>query len=370
MNEDRDRIIIRTSVIGIIANVALVVFKAFVGIASHSVAIVLDAVNNLTDALSSIITIVGTRLAAKKPDRDHPFGHGRVEYLSTAIISVIVLYAGLTSMVESVRGILNPQEPDYQPVTLIIVGVAVVVKIVLGLYVRRVGKTVSSDSLVASGTDALFDSIISASTLVAAVLYLIFGIKLEAWLGVAISAVIIKSGYEMLRDTVSEILGSRVDADIAVKVREVALSFPEVLGVYDLIIHNYGPTALIGSMHITVPDTMTAVELDRLEREITQMIYLQTNVVMGGISVYADNSSDEEVHAMEVAVRKAISSRPGVLQIHGFFVDRKEKLVRFDVVLDFKVEDMRAEMAEIRSIAEELCPGYRIYATLDYDFTD
>ncbi len=370
MDKERNRIIIRTSVIGILVNVALAAFKAFVGFASSSVAIVLDAVNNLTDALSSIITIVGTRLAAKAPDRNHPFGHGRVEYLSAAIISVIVLYAGLSALFESIKSIFHPETPKYETTTLIIVAVAVITKIALGLYVRKVGESVKSDALVASGRDALFDSIISASTLVAALIFINSGISLEAWLGAAISIVIIKSGYEMLRDTLSEILGQRVDPELAAKVRETTLAFDEVQGVYDLIIHNYGPQLLVGSMHITVDASMTAAELDRLEREITQMVYLQTGVGMGGISIYADNSSDEEASTMENAVRQAIVGRPGVLQMHGFFVDKKEKLVRFDVVLSFEVADMRAEMREITEIAQGLCPGYRVLASLDYDFSD
>jgi len=160
---ERERVIVRTSIIGIVANVLLVAFKAVVGLAANSIAIVLDAVNNLTDALSSVITILGTKLAGKSPDRDHPLGHGRYEYLSAMVIVAIVLYAGITSLVESVRKIIEPEVADYSFVTLVIVAAAVVVKIVLGRYVSAKGKQVDSGSLIASGKDALFDSAISAS---------------------------------------------------------------------------------------------------------------------------------------------------------------------------------------------------------------
>ena len=201
----REKTIIRTSIIGIIANVFLAAFKAVIGIMTHSIAIVLDAVNNISDAGSSLITIVGTKLAGKEPDKKHPFGYGRIEYLSAMIISVIVLYAGITSFVESVKQILHPETPEYNTISLIIVAVAVAVKVLLGRYVKSIGEKVNSDSLINSGEDATLDSVISASTLVAAGIFMIFHISLEAWLGAIISVVIIKSGVEMLRDTISKI---------------------------------------------------------------------------------------------------------------------------------------------------------------------
>ena len=204
---NRDSIIVRTSIIGIVANVLLAAFKAVVGFTANSIAIVMDAVNNISDAASSVITIIGTKLAGRKADKKHPFGYGRIEYLSAMIISVIVLYAGVTALIESVKKIIRPEAPDYGTVSLIIVAVAVVVKIVLGRYVKKVGQKVNSDSLVNSGDDAVLDSVISASTLAAAAVFLIFHISLEAWLGAIIALIIIKAGIEMLRETISKILG-------------------------------------------------------------------------------------------------------------------------------------------------------------------
>ena len=213
--EERERVIVRTSIVGIVANVLLVAFKAVVGLAANSIAIVLDAVNNLTDALSSVITIIGAKLAGKKPDKDHPLGHGRYEYLSAMVIVAIVLYAGITSLVESIRKIIEPEVADYSIVTLVIVAAAVIVKIVLGRYVSAKGKQVDSGSLVASGKDALFDAAISTSVLAAALIFLATGISLEAYVGVIISIVIIKAGIDMLRETLDDILGHRPDPDLA-----------------------------------------------------------------------------------------------------------------------------------------------------------
>ncbi len=281
----REKTIVKTSIIGIVANVFLAAFKAVVGLLSHSIAIVLDAVNNVSDAGSSLITIVGTKLAGREPDKKHPFGYGRIEYLSAMIISVIVLYAGVTSFVESVKQIIHPETPDYSAVSLIIVAVAVLVKIVLGRYVRAVGKKVNSDSLVNSGEDAMLDSVISASTLAAAGVFLLFHVSLEAWLGAVISLVIIKSGVEMLRDTISKILGERNDAELAKEIRETVLGFPDVQGAYDLVLHNYGPDTWHGSVHVEVPDTYSAGELDQLLRDITVKVLTEHRVLLTAIGV-------------------------------------------------------------------------------------
>ena len=250
---NREKTIVKTSVIGILANVLLAAFKAIVGFFTNSIAITLDAVNNLTDALSSVITIIGTKIAGKKPDKNHPFGHGRFEYIGTVTISVIILYAGITALIESIKKIITPEKPDYTPVALIIVAVAVAVKIVLGLFVRRAGIRVKSDSLVASGKDALLDAVISASTLVAAGIYIIWGVSLEAWLGAVISLVIIKAGVDILREGISSIVGERVDSRFSNAIKETILGFDDVIGVYDLILHNYGPDSYIGSVHIELP---------------------------------------------------------------------------------------------------------------------
>ena len=211
---DRSSQIIRTSVIGIVANVLLAAFKAVVGIIAGSVAIVMDAVNNLSDALSSVITIIGTKLSQRPADWEHPFGFGRVEYFSAIIIAAIVLSAGVTSLIESVKKIIEPTDPSYTSATLVVIIVAIVVKLVLGGYVKKKGRQLNSDALVASGSDALFDAIITTATLVSAGVMLIWGFSLDGILGALISALIIKAGIEMLASPVNELLGSRVSPEL------------------------------------------------------------------------------------------------------------------------------------------------------------
>ena len=368
--ESREKTIIRTSVIGIVTNVLLAGFKATVGIISHSIAIVLDAVNNISDAGSSLITIVGTKLAGKEPDKQHPFGYGRIEYLSAMIIAVLILYAGITSFVESAKQIAASETPDYSPVSLIVVAVAVAVKIILGRYVKSVGLKVNSDSLVNSGEDATLDSIISASTLVAAGIFLIFHVSLEAWLGLIISAVIIKSGLEMLGSTISQILGERNDTELAKEIKRTVLSFPDVQGAYDLVLNNYGPDSWNGSIHIEVPDTYSADKLDKLLREITVKVFNEHNVILTAIGVYSVNTTDEEIIETKKRVQEIVMSVEHVLQMHGFYLVKESKTIRFDIVVSFDATDRRAVYANVLEAVKEAYPDYRLQVTMDTDFAE
>ena len=366
----REKTIVRTSIIGIIANVFLAGFKAAIGLLTNSIAIVLDAVNNISDAGSSLITIIGTKLAGRAPDKKHPFGYGRIEYLSAMIISVIILYAGITSFVESVKQIIHPETPDYSTVSLIIVAVAVVIKVVLGRYVKSVGVKVNSDSLINSGEDATLDSVISASTLLAAGIFLIFHVSLEAWLGAIISVIIIKSGIEMLRDTISQILGERNDADLARSIKKTVTDFPDVYGAYDLVMNNYGPEKWNGSIHIEVPDTYSANDLDQLIRDIQTAVYKEHRVVLTAIGVYSMNTQDEDVIRAREEVRKIVFSHEHVRQMHGFYLMKDEKAMRFDIVVSFDAEDRAAVYKEVMDDVQKAFPGYSFQVALDTDFSE
>ena len=368
--QNRNKIIIKTSIIGIIANVFLAAFKAFVGTVAHSVAITMDAVNNISDAASSVITIVGTKLAGKEADKKHPFGYGRIEYLSAMIISVLVLYAGITALVESVKKIITPDTPDYSSASLIIVAVAVVVKIVLGWYVKNVGKKVNSDSLINSGADATLDSVISASTLVAAGIYLIFNISLEAYLGAIIALVIIKSGLDMLRETLSKILGERSDEEMAKEIKETVIAHPEISGAYDLVLHNYGPDTFQGSVHIEVPDTLSADELDQLIRSVTEDVFIKHNVILTAVGVYSLNTKDPEAAAAREKVKSVALSQDYILQMHGFYVDFEEKKIRFDLVVSFDAPNRQEAFNKAYSEVQKEFPEFEIQAIMDTDFSE
>lgn len=367
---NRDKIIVRTSAIGILANVFLASFKAAVGIISSSIAIVLDAVNNLSDVMSSAITIIGTKLAGKSPDKKHPYGYGRIENLSTVLISVIVLYAGITSLVESIKKIVRPAVPDYSAAALMIVASAVVVKILLGLYVRRTGERVCSDSLVASGKDALLDSVISASTLVAAVIYILFHVRTEAWLAAVISLVIIRSGLGMLGDSLSNIIGKRISSELSTEIKKTVSSFPEVRGAYDLVLHSYGHDSVLGSVHIEVSDTMTITELDRLEHRITEKVFAEHKVIITGISVYAGNTQSDRASQVYSEIHRIVMSHDYVIQTHGFYLDEEEKTIHFDIIIDFAAPDRGQLYKHILDEIQEIYPDHTVSITLDTDISD
>ena len=369
-NSKRERIVIKTSVIGIITNVFLAGFKTVIGLLSNSIAIVLDAVNNISDAGSSVITIVGTKLAGKAPDKKHPFGHGRIEYLSARMIAVIILYAGTTSLIESIKQIIRPEIPDYNPISLIIIAVAVVVKIILGAYVKKMGQKVKSDSLVNSGADATLDAVISFSTLVAAVVFMIFGLALEAYLGAVISIIIIKSGTLMLMGTISQLLGEQNDIEVARAIQKTVMGFKNVLGVYDLILNNYGPNRWNGSLHIEVPDTLSVVDLDQLLREISVKVVKEHRVLLTAIGVYSVNTKDEHVIKIQKKLKEVALKQKYIRQVHGFYLIEAKEQMRFDLVVSFDAEDRMASFKEAVAEIQKIFPDYQLQAVMDADFTE
>lgn len=365
----REKTIVKTSVIGIITNLLLVGFKAFVGLMSNSIAIILDAVNNLSDALSSVVTIIGAKLGAKQPDKKHPLGYGRIEYLSSMIVAALVLYAGITSLVESIKKIIRPESADYSTVTLIILSVAIIAKLVLGLYVKKQGKRVNSGALVASGSDAMFDAILSASVLASAIVYLVWGVSLEAYVGVVIAGFIIKAGIEMMIETLNDIIGKREDAKTTKELKRVVCEEESVLGAYDVTLFNYGPNKNYGSVHIELPDTLTVDEVDRITRRIQTNVFHKTGVILTGIGVYSYNTSNDEAAKMRNSIQKTVLSHEWALQMHGFYADTEKKTIRFDVVVSFDA-DRKEALETLCSEVTALYPEYEVLIVPDVDIAD
>ncbi len=365
----REKAIVKTSLIGIITNVFLAGFKAAVGLIANSIAVMLDAVNNLSDALSSVITIIGAKLGAKTPNKKHPLGYGRIEYLSSMIVAALVLYAGITSLVESVKKIIHPETAEYSTVSIIIISVAIVVKMFLGMYVKKQGKKVNSGALTASGSDALFDAVLSSSVLASAIVFLIFDISLEAYVGVIIAIFIIKAGIEMMIETLNDIIGKREDSDIGKELRKIICEEESVLGVYDITLFNYGPNKNYGSLHIELPDKLNVDDVDRITRRIQVDVFKKTGVILTGIGVYSFNTSDDQAAQIRNAIQKKVMSHEWALQFHGFYADTKEKTIRFDVVISFDIDHKEAT----NILHGEICsmyPDYNIMIVPDVDIID
>ena len=370
MKNSREKVVIKTSIISIVSNIVLSLFKAFVGLLANSIAIILDAVNNLSDALSSIITIVGTKLAGKAPDKNHPFGYGRIEYMTSLIVSAIVLYAGITALTSSIKKIIYPEVADYSTITLVILIAGIIVKFVLGIYVKKKGKEVNSDSLVASGLDAFNDAILSISVLASAVIYIMFNISLEAYVGVLLSIFIIKSGLELIKDSVNNVLGVRVESNLAKAIKKEIVKEKDVQGVYDLILNDYGPDKYLGSVHIEVADTLSVADVDKISRRITKTILGKFGVILHTIGVYSVNTRDKKVIEVKKDITKIVFSHKGILEMHGFYLDEDEKAISFDIIIDFNIKNQKEIYKKIYDEVKSKYKDYKIDITLDVDTSD
>ena len=366
---NRSKQIIRTSVVGIVANVLLAGFKALVGLLAHSVAIVLDAVNNLSDALSSVITIIGTKLSVKPADRKHPFGYGRVEYFTAIVIAVIVLTTGITSLIESIKKIIHPTQPDYTTVTLVVIIVAILAKLALGWYVRRQGKKLDSDALVASGSDALFDAVITLATLISAGIMLLWNVSIDGYLGALISLVIIKAGVEMLASPINQLLGARASEELVHQIKQETMEMEGVQGVFDIILHGYGPNLSIGSLHIGIPDTMTARQIHRLTRQIAETMMARHGIVMT-VGVYANATGNDKAAELQGAVVKALAGLDTVRQVHGFYYDEDRNDLSFDVVPDLSVTDDQAFLEDLQNRLKQVLPDQPVSILIDHNYSE
>lgn len=369
-SEARNKKIIKTSIIGIIANFILVIFKVAVGFLSGSIAIILDAVNNLSDTLSSIVTIAGVKFANRAPDKNHPLGHGRFEYLGTAMIATVISYIGFTAIFESIGKIINPNEVNYTFITFLVVSVSVIIKILIGRYYKKIAKQVDSDSLKNSGFDAMMDALISAATIVAGLIYVIWGISIEAYLATLISVFIIYSGFRMLRESFSVILGERVDSDLSRRIKQAICEIDGVYGAYDLLIHDYGTGRSYASVNIDVLDTLSVVEVDDISREVRRLVGQRFRIYVSSVGIFPINTKDKHTVEVRNNIKSMMLMNDHIRQIHGFRIDEKAKEITFDVVIDFSVEDQNALRRRIIKELKRVYPDYHFVISIDLDFSD
>ncbi len=368
----REREIIKTSFIGIFGNIILVLFKAFVGIIAGSISIIMDAVNNFTDALSSFITIIGTKLANKMPNKKHPYGYGRIEYITSTLIAMLILFAGGTAIYESIKSIIDyfkyRSMPQFEIYSIIIIASAIFVKVLIGLFFRYKGKKIDSNALRASGLDALFDSVLSLSTLIGMIIAKYANVYIEGYLGILIGIFIIKSGFEVLKESLSSMIGDRFEKEYINEIKNEILNVSGVLGCYDLILNSYGHNKNIGSVHIGVSDELTAIQIQAIEREISNIMYNKYDTIMT-IGIYAENLSDDFSKNIYGKILEIINKYEHVLQIHGFYVDYSSRSIYYDLVISFD-DDKPAET--IRKIKEEtlkIINDYNIVINYDQDFS-
>ena len=368
----REKEIVKTSIIGIIGNFFLVGFKAFVGIIAGSISIIMDAINNFTDALSSIITIIGTKLSNKKPNKKHPYGYGRIEYITSTLIAMLILFAGVMAIYESIKSIIDYYEigtmPQFEIYSIIIVAVAILVKVAIGLFFRYKGNKINSEALKASGLDALLDSVLSTSTLIGIFIAKYANFYIEGYLGILIGLFIIKSGFEVLKESLSSMIGNRFDKEYVTEIKKAILSIEGVSGCYDLILNSYGHNKNIASAHIGVSDKLTAKEIQTIERNITSLMYSKYNTIMT-IGIYAENFSDEFTKNTYNKILEVIKKYEQILEIHGFYVDEELKIINYDLVISFDDNNPYETINKIKEESQSMFDNYRIIINYDQDFS-
>ena len=338
------------------------------GTAANSIAIISDAINNFSDSISSVVTIATMAIVGKGATKKHPFGFGRVEYFSSMIIAVLVLVTGGQFFIESVKKIINPEVSTYSTIGLVLLGVAIVAKILLGLYTKASGKKNNSPNLEASGQDALSDAIITGVTLIAALVTRFTGIVIDGWVGAVVSLFVLKAGLEIVFDVISKLMGDRPEPELADQIMEDIRNTEGVTGAYDLILHNYGPNIYIGNVNIELDESLTIQEAYKVTHPLSIEIFNKYGVFFY-FGFYSVNVHDDTVRNMRNAITAKLLEDKDVLQIHAFYVDTYEKHMSFDAVLSFDVKEANAKAKELKKLVKDMYPDYDITIVPDRDFT-
>ncbi len=334
--------------VGIALNLLLFAGKLAAGLVSGSIAIMADAFNNLSDAGSSVITLIGFRMAGQKPDHDHPFGHGRIEYISGLLVSVIILLMGFELLKGSAAKILHPEEPVFSPVTLGILGASILVKGYMFFYNKNMGKKINSAAMAATATDSLSDMLATAVVLLSALVSRFTDLNVDGWCGVLVGLFICYAGYSAARDTVSPLLGQAPDQEFVRQINEIVSAHREVLGIHDLIVHNYGPDRVLISLHAEVPaqgNILTLHEvIDTIEHELRDILNCQAVIHMDPVCV-----GDEDTERLKEFVEKILEEIDPALTMHDFHIAAKptHTNLMFDVVTPYGFRLSDAELVTL-----------------------
>lgn len=353
--------------VGIFFNIVLFIIKFIAGIISGSVAIVADALNNLSDAGSSIITLVGFKLSGQKPDPDHPFGHGRLEYITGLIVSLFIILMGVELLKSSVAKIFNPQPLFCSSLTVIILSVSIIIKLYMYYYNKKYSDKFNSQALKATAMDSLSDSVATAMVLLATLISQYKGIKIDGYCGLIISALILYTGYSAAKDTIAPLLGTKADREFVEMIEKFAESYDDVIGVHDLVIHDYGPGRLMITFHAEVPANGNIMELhdtiDLMEHRIREVLGAHAVVHMDPVV-----TDDERVSRMNRIVQLLAKQIDERITVHDFRMvpgPTHTNLI-FDMVLPFEVKMSEEEVKEkLENMIREL-PGNH-FAVIDVD---
>lgn len=315
--EEREKIGTQASIAGIAVNTGLFILKFLLGTMMRSMAVIADGFNNLSDVASSIVSLIGFRVAGKKPDAKHPFGYGRIEYISALVVSFLILTTGLSVIKDSFSSIFKHTELTVTTIGFIGLLISIIAKIILGLYTKRLGKKINSVSLIASGTDALNDVIVTLATIVSIVVFHFFKVNIDGYIGCIVALFIIKAGIEVVVDALGPLLGQPADKEIVDKIEELILAGKGIVGVHDLVVHNYGPGRVFASAHAEIPSDCDLLKMHEIIDQIENTIYNELNIE---ITIHFDpiDINNEKLSEMKEKIAKIVTDIDENLKFHDF----------------------------------------------------
>lgn len=365
--DSREGTVVTVSGLNILVNLIFAAIKVVIGLAVSSIAIVSEGVNNATDSATSLITIVGTKLSAKHPTEKHPFGFGRIEYLTSLLISVLILFTGAELMESSVKRIFEPQEMSISYVTMAIIAVSALVKLALGLYTIKEGRRVDSSSLVALGTECRSDSVVSVITLVTALVFLVFHVSLDAYAGIIMSLIVLKAGFEVLKETLSDILGQAGEKELAQELYCIIRAEPLVLNAADMMLHNYGPDSYSGSVNVEIDHSKTVGEVYAALHELQLRIMHEKHITMV-FGIYAVDGDHAQIRQLREQVAAFVREQKHVTSYHALYIHPNGKDLYVDLVVDYDLADWEALRKEFTAYMAELYPDKHLELVIETNY--
>ncbi|WP_317367203.1 cation diffusion facilitator family transporter [uncultured Tyzzerella sp.] len=359
------------SLVGISSNVILFIIKFLVGVLINSVAIMADSFNNLSDSLSSIITLVGFKLGAKPADEEHPFGHGRMEYISGLVVSFIIILIGFEFLRASFFKIINPETISFSYITIFILLITVLIKIWQAMFNKKIGTLINSHSLIATATDSRNDVIVTSVTIVSLIIFKFFNINLDGYFGIFVALFLMYSGFNLAKETLSPLLGEAIDNELAEKIKSIAISYDGVIGVHDILVHNYGPNKSIASLHVEVPSNIDITKshetIDLIEKHIQKELNIFLTIHMDPVNV-----NDERIQTILDTIKNVFKNYDDELDTHDHrLVDGQNRInFIFDLVIpyNFSKEKETKLISDIKSNVSALDKRYKCIINIEKSF--
>ncbi len=359
------------SFVGICSNILLFLIKLLVGLFINSVAIIADSFNNLSDSLSSIVTLLGFKLGSKPPDKEHPFGHGRMEYISALIVSFIILLIGFELLKTSFLKIIHPEQLTFSYLTIFILLLTVIVKIWQSLFNKKIGKLINSHSLIATSEDSRNDVIVTSVTILSLVIFKSFNINLDGYFGIIVATFLIYSGFSLAKDTLSPLLGEAIDCELADQIKSIALSYKGVIGAHDILVHNYGPNKNIASLHVEVPSDVSLNKSHEIVDLIEKRVQKELNIFL---TIHMDpvDLNDTRLKPLIDSVRNVCKKYDKNIDTHDHRLVEEENGINFifDLVIpyNFLKEQETNLILDIKNTVVSLDKKYKCIINIEKNF--